>query len=172
MESFLYTIGFTQKSAEQFFQLLVDAAVTKVVDIRENRVGQLQGFARFPDIAYFLRRIVNAEYVYEPLFAPSPEIREAYRTSHDWNQYESSFRALMTARNAIELAKPEDYQGKVAFLCSEPGPEKCHRRLIAEMLAEKWNAQGHSVEVKHLVIPKAPHTKKKRGRANDRTDPL
>jgi uncharacterized protein (DUF488 family) len=172
MESILYTIGFTQKTAEQFFQLLADAGVTKVVDIRENRVGQLQGFARFPDIAYFLRRIVGAEYVYEPSFAPTPEIRKAYRSTRDWNQYESSFRALMTDRNAIESVKPEDYQGKVAFLCSEPFPEKCHRRLVAELLAEKCNAAGHTVEVKHLVIPKPLRTKKKRGRANDRADPV
>jgi uncharacterized protein (DUF488 family) len=169
MELTLYTIGFTQKTAEQFFRLLADAGVTKVVDVRENRVGQLQGFARFPDVAYFLREIVHADYVHEPLFAPSPEIRKAYRSSKDWIQYESSFRELMRDRNAIESVNAEDYQGNAAFLCSEPGPEKCHRRLIAEMLADKWNAQGHSVEVKHLVIPKPPRARKKRGRANDRT---
>jgi uncharacterized protein (DUF488 family) len=172
MNSTLFTIGFTQKTAEQFFQLLAEAGVTKVVDIRENREGQLQGFARFPDIAFFLRKIVSAEYVHEPAFAPSPEIRDAYRTSHDWDQYELSFRALMAERKAIESAKPEDYEGKVALLCSEPTAEKCHRRLVAEMLAEKWNAAGHTVEVSHLVIPKPPRPKKKRGHTNDRTDPL
>ncbi len=172
MEAILHSIGFTQKTAEQFFQLLLDAGITKLVDIRENRVGQLQGFARYPDIVYFLQKIVGAEYVYEPAFAPSPKIREAYRASHDWNQYETSFRTLMTERKAIESARPEDYEGKVAFLCSEAGPEKCHRRLIAEMLAEKWNAQGHSVEVRHLAIPKAPPKRKKRGRSGNRTDPL
>ncbi len=172
MNSTLYTIGFTQKTAEQFFQSLADAGVTKVVDIRENREGQLQGFARFPDIAYFLRKIVGAEYVHQPAFAPSPEIREAYRASHDWNQYETSFRALMAERKAIETAKPEDYGGKVALLCSEPTAEKCHRRLVAEMLAGKWNALGHSVEIRHLEIPKAPHKGKKRGRPANRADPL
>lgn len=172
MNSILYTIGFTQKTAEQFFQLLRDAGVAKVVDIRENRTGQLQGFARFPDIAYFLGHIVKAEYVYEPEFAPTPEIRKAYRSGKNWEQYELSFRALMKERNAVQSVKPEDYQGKVAFLCSEPGPEKCHRRLVAEMLAEQWSAAGHSVEVRHLVIPKPPRTKKKRIRTNARTDPV
>jgi uncharacterized protein (DUF488 family) len=172
MDSILYTIGFTQKTAEQFFGLLAEAGVRLVVDVRENRTGQLQGFSRFPDIAFLLNRIVGAEYVYEPTFAPSPEIRAAYRSTRDWNQYETSFRALMAERNAIELAKPDDYEGKVAFLCSEPFPDKCHRRLIAEMLAEKWKAAGHTVEVMHLVIPKPPRSRKKRGERNDRADPV
>ena len=172
MNAILYTIGFTQKTAEQFFNLLADAHITKLVDIRENRTGQLQGFARFPDIAFFLKRIVGAEYVHEPLFAPSPEIRDAYRSSHDWNQYEVSFRRLMEERGALEQAKPEDYQGNVALLCSEPGPEKCHRRLVAEMLAQKWNAAGHSVEVRHLLIPKPAAPKKRRRRRHDGTDPV
>jgi uncharacterized protein DUF488 len=172
MNSILYTIGFTQKTAEQFFSLLADALVTKLVDIRENRTGQLQGFARFPDIAFFLERIVRAKYFYEPIFAPSPEIRDAYRSSHDWSQYETSFRQLMRNRNAIELARPEDYSGNVALLCSEPIAEKCHRRLVAELLAEKWNASGHSVEVRHLMIPKPILAKKRRKRADDRIDPV
>lgn len=172
MESILYTIGFTQKTAEQFFRLLAEAGVQKVSDIRENRAGQLQGFARFPDVAYFLQRIVGAEYVYEPLFAPTPEIRKAYGSTRDWNQYETRFRQLMEERKAFEQIKPEDYQGSVAFLCSEATPEKCHRRLVAEMLAEKLNAAGHSVEVRHLVVPKPVRAKKRRSRADDRTDPV
>jgi uncharacterized protein (DUF488 family) len=163
MNSILYTIGFTQKTAEQFFNLLADAHITKLVDIRENRAGQLQGFARFPDIAFFLNRLVGAEYVYEPLFAPSPEIRDAYRSSHDWNHYEIAFCQLMEERKAVEQAKPEDYQGMIAFLCSEPTAERCHRRLVAEMLAEKWNASGHSIEVRHLLIER-PVRRARRGK--------
>lgn len=172
MESTLYTIGFTKKTAEEFFHLLAHAAVRKVVDVRENRVGQLQGFTRFPDIAYFLERIVGAEYAYEPLFAPTPEIRKAYQASRDWNQYEKCFRELMAERHVLDHINPDDYQGKVALLCSESMPEKCHRRLLAEMLAAKWNATGHSVEVQHLVMPKPPREKKRRSRADDRASPV
>ena len=71
MVSTLFTIGFTQKTAEQFFGLLQDAGVQRVIDIRENRIGQLAGFAKFPDIAFFLDRLLGIKYVYEPLLAPS-----------------------------------------------------------------------------------------------------
>jgi len=43
MTSTILTIGFTQKSAEEFFRLLQEAQVRELIDIRENRVGQLAG---------------------------------------------------------------------------------------------------------------------------------
>jgi len=60
MNSLLFTIGFTQKTAEQFFGLLQEAGVQRVIDIRENRAGQLSGFAKYPDIAFFLDRLCAA----------------------------------------------------------------------------------------------------------------
>lgn len=147
----LFTIGFTKKTAEEFFRLLREAQVQMLVDVRENRVGQLAGFAKYPDLAFFLDRIGGIAYDYQPMFAPSPEIRNAYRQSHDWEQYEASFRDLMAQRRAIEVFDPAALPERVAFLCSEPGPEKCHRRLVAEMLAERWSSPGRPIEVKHLV---------------------
>ena len=155
MNSTLFTIGFTKKTAEEFFGLLRDAGVQKVVDIRENRGGQLSGFAKYPDLAYFLHQILGISYEHIPLLAPSPEIRDAYRKTKEWEQYEKSFRELMLERKALESVAPENFEGKVALLCSEPGPEKCHRRLVAEMFAQNWIARGHQVEVKHLIIEKS-----------------
>lgn len=166
MVSTLYTIGFTKKTAEEFFELLVGAGVRKVVDVRENRTGQLQGFARFPDIEFFLQRIVGASYEHQPLFAPAPEIRDAYRATRDWAGYEKSFRELMEQRKVLEQVKPEDYEGAVALLCSEAGPEKCHRRLVAEMLARHWTATDHQIEVRHLTVEK-PSVKRRRARKGD-----
>ena len=77
MTSTILTIGFTQKSAEEFFRLLQEAQVRKLIDIRENRVGQLARFAKYPDLAFFLDVIAGIMYSYQPLFAPSPEIRDA-----------------------------------------------------------------------------------------------
>ncbi|HEX5482561.1 MAG TPA: DUF488 domain-containing protein [Terriglobia bacterium] len=172
MNSTLFTIGFTQKTAEQFFGLLQDAGVRRVIDIRENRGGQLSGFAKYPDIAFFLDRLLGIEYVHEPLLAPSPEIRKAYKTTRDWQQYEASFLALMRQRDIPESVDLAKFEGPVALLCSEPGPEKCHRRLVAEILANYAGKLGHQFDVKHLVIakPKRTGTTKVKRRAG--TDPL
>jgi uncharacterized protein (DUF488 family) len=162
MEITICTIGFAGKTAEEFFRLLQDACVRKVIDIRENRGGQLSGFAKFPDLAFFLDRLCGIAYVHQPQLAPSPEIRKAYRSTKDWAQYEAAFLVLMRERGVPEALDAAEFAGTVALLCSEPGPEKCHRRLIAELLAQQWQAQGHRVAIRHLVVEKAPRGKRGR----------
>jgi uncharacterized protein (DUF488 family) len=162
MKSSIFTIGFTKKSAEDFFHLLQKAGVQKLIDVRENRGGQLAGFAKHPDLAFFLDRLLGIGYDYQPLLAPTPEIRDAYRRTKDWDEYEKRFRKLMEQRAVLAQVDPSEYAGKVALLCSEAQPEKCHRRLVAEMLARHWNALGHQCEVKHLVLERpAPRRKRK-----------
>ena len=166
MHSILCTIGFTGKTAEEFFRLLQEAGVRTVIDVRENRIGQLSGFAKAPNLAFFLERVGGIAYAHAPELAPSPEIRKAYQRSKDWPAYEAAFLQLMRERQIPERVDPAGYEGTVALLCSEPGPEKCHRRLVAELLAGHWRAQGHTIEIRHLFTAKVtPKTRKKSTRA-------
>ncbi|MGH2615374.1 MAG: DUF488 family protein [Thermomicrobiales bacterium] len=144
----LYTIGFTQKSAEHFFTLLADSGVERVVDIRLNPGGQLSGFAKHNDLAWFLRRLNGAEYIHLPDLAPSAAIRDAYRKDHDWERYVPRFEALMDERGIPDTLDRTSFEHQVScLLCSEPTPEHCHRRLVAERVARSWPV----VEVIHLV---------------------
>ena len=172
MTSTIFTIGFTKKTAEEFFRLLREAQVQKLIDIRENRVGQLAGFAKYPDLAFFLDRILGIAYDYQPIFAPSPEIRNAYRQTRDWAQYEKSFLELMVQRRVLDGVDLASFEGKVALLCSEAEPDKCHRRLVAEMLEQHWTSQGHQIEVKHLRSPKPVPRKKRTGSSHEGTDSI
>jgi uncharacterized protein (DUF488 family) len=172
MTATIFTIGFTKKTAEEFFRLLREAQVQKLVDIRENRIGQLAGFAKYPDLPFFLDRILGIVYGYQPLLAPSTEIRTAYRKTRDWASFEKSFRELMRQRRVLEVADPTLFEGKVALLCSEAEPDKCHRRLVAEMLAQHWTSQGHQIEVKHLGSPKPAPRRKRTGSRHEGTDSI
>ena len=151
MEIKLYTIGFAGKTAEEFFALLTSAGVRTVIDIRQNRIGQLSGFAKFPDIAFLLDRVAGIGYRHEAALAPTPEILKAYRASRDWLGYEVAFLGLMKERGVPERIPVAGFVGGAALLCSEPGPEKCHRRLVAELLADYWRGQNLGVETKHLI---------------------
>jgi hypothetical protein len=143
----------------------MQAGVQKLIDIRENRVGQLSGFAKYPDIAFFLDRIAGIAYSYEPLLAPSPEIRKTYRTTKDWALYEASFLQLMRHRNIPQALNLSQYEGTVALLCSEPQPEKCHRRLAAELLVQYLAVQGSNMQILHLVTSKMRQPTKKMKRS-------
>ncbi len=174
MKITLCTIGFAGKTAEEFFRLLREAGVQKVIDIRENRVGQLSSYAKFPDIEFFLKAVGGMDYSYQPLLAPSQEIRKAYQKGKDWAAYEPAFLALMRKRGLPKIIEPASFKGVVAMLCSEPSPEKCHRRLLADLFSTYWQSLGHSVEIKHLVAAKTVPPKKKRRKrsgAHDGADP-
>jgi uncharacterized protein (DUF488 family) len=143
----LSTIGFTQTTAEHFFRRLKDAEVCRLIDVRLNNTSQLAGFAKAKDLAYFVREIVGAEYLHEPLLAPTPEILDAYKKeAGSWSEYERKFLDLMDRRRIDERLEPSTFKDG-CLLCSEAKPHHCHRRLIAEFLTDRWDID---LIVRHL----------------------
>jgi uncharacterized protein (DUF488 family) len=143
----IYTIGFTQTTAEHFFARLAYAHVERLLDVRLNNTSQLAGFAKAQDLPYFASRLVGATYEHEPLLAPTQDILDAYKKRKgDWAAYEREFQALMESRRIDEALSPVSFQRRTALLCSEAGPEHCHRRLVVEFLAKRWS----DVEIAHL----------------------
>ena len=142
----VFTIGFTKKSAAEFFELLRESGAKRLVDVRLNNVSQLSGFAKRGDLEYFLKKICRMEYVHWPDLAPTQEMLDAYRKGHrDWATYETEFLELM-ARRRIEKSGIKRKIANACLLCSEAQPHHCHRRLVAEYLQRHWG----EVEIIHL----------------------
>lgn len=142
----LFTIGFTKKSAEEFFEILKKNSVRTVIDTRLNNVSQLAGFTKKADLKYFLRQVGGIEYVHLPLLAPTKDILDAYKKDGgDWATYERKFIELISSRG-IENKISRDLVADGCLLCSEEKPHHCHRRLVAEYLKQKWG----DVEITHL----------------------
>ncbi len=142
----LYTIGFTKKSAEEFFGKIKSAGVKKVIDIRLNNVSQLAGFAKRDDLKYFLKAICNCDYVHQTALSPSQELLDDWQNKKvDWPAYTVRFRKLIAARPIKDLFSVEDLRD-ACLLCAEPTAEKCHRRLVAEHFKELFP----EIEIKHL----------------------
>jgi uncharacterized protein (DUF488 family) len=135
----VFTIGFTKKSAEEFFGLLRRHGIRRLVDVRLNNVSQLAGFAKRDDLRFFLREICAAEYVHEPLLAPTQEMLDEYKKRGGaWKAYETAFLELMASRRIEDRIPKPLLSAPSVLLCSEPTAENCHRRLIVEYLNEKW----------------------------------
>lgn len=142
----IYTLGFTKKSAESFFEILRASSVERVIDVRLNNVSQLAGFTKRDDLAYFLREVCNVEYKHMPDLAPPQELLKAYRDrAITWDDYESQFLTLMAERRVEDLPI-RDVIANACLLCSEETAEHCHRRLVAEYLQDHWG----DVEIIHL----------------------
>lgn len=136
-EQKLYTIGFTGKSAEEFFTILKQKGIEILLDIRLNNVSQLAGFTKGKDLAYFVKTILNGQYYHNTDLAPTKELLKKYQADENWQSYEKEFVTLLEKRNAETKIKPELLKGPTVLLCSEKTAEKCHRRLTAEYLQRK-----------------------------------
>ncbi|NJD66809.1 MAG: DUF488 domain-containing protein [Chloroflexi bacterium] len=141
------TIGFTQSSAEHFFERLRRAGVKRLLDIRLNNVSQLAGFAKGKDLAFFAREILGATYEHDLRLAPTQAMLDAYRKDRkSWSWYERTFLDLMEDRGVPACLDPAPFrERKTALLCSEATAQRCHRRLVAETLVDAWGA-----DVEHL----------------------
>ena len=134
----IYTIGFTKKTLEEFITRLKRAEVQRIVDIRLNNASQLSGFAKSHDLEFILKQF-GIEYISVKSLAPDKALLDKYQRDKNWTEYEANFKALMNTRNAKKTLSELQLDRKIScFLCSEDKPEKCHRRLIAEMLDKNF----------------------------------
>ena len=134
----VFTIGYAGKNACQFFSILKQAGIRKVIDVRLYNTSQLAGFTRKQDIEYFLQTIIGADYIHLPIMAPTKQLLNDYKKGLvSWQQYITQFRKIITQRQIDRYIKPQDID-MACFLCSEVTADNCHRRLVAEYLAEHW----------------------------------
>jgi len=144
----LFTIGFTKKNAEEFFNLLIENKVKTIIDIRKNNKSQLSGFTKEKDLKFFLKKIANIEYIHLIEFAPDEILLKNYRSKKiDWDIFEEKY--------LDQIEKYENWENfdvdilrNGCFLCSESSPCKCHRRLLAEFLLNKL--KDKKIEIIHL----------------------
>lgn len=141
------TIGFTGKTAQEFFDLLKNAEVRTVLDIRLSNTSQLAGFAKKQDLPFFLDRLCGAAYREMPELAPEPDLFKRYKAKElTWDDFAAAYVELI-AKRRVESNLDVDLFRSACLLCSEHLPHHCHRRLALEYLNSRWNSR---LKVTHL----------------------
>jgi uncharacterized protein (DUF488 family) len=147
----LFTIGFTKKSAKEFFTILRNSSVKKLVDIRLNNSSQLAGFSKGEDLKFFLEEFCAINYYHDLNLAPTKELLDNYKNKQiTWRNYEEMFDKLLLQRmvnNWLNEHYKLNFEG-VCFLCSEEKADKCHRRLVAEYITRTYPEL--KLEIVHL----------------------
>lgn len=137
----LFNIGFTQKTAKEFFGILKTNQIDCLVDIRLNPNGQLSRFAFGVDLPFFLENLVaGCKYYHRVDLAPKKEllmeVRDKESPMHrDYKLFEKAFNEQLKKESKISnfFLNFGKYTN-IVLLCSEPTVEKCHRRLVSQML--------------------------------------
>lgn len=147
----IYTIGFTKKSAADFFELLKRNQIKLVLDIRLNNSNQLAGFSKGRDLEYFLREITDISYIHDIRFAPTKYILDNYKKKNiDWNEYTAKFNQLLLERNIASILEKE-YIKKldgICLLCSEADYKFCHRSIVADFIMR--NIKNEDINIINL----------------------
>ena len=142
----IFTIGFTKKSAKEFFEILKTNNIEQIIDIRLNNTSQLAGFTKKDNLEYFLKELCGIDYSHFIFLAPTKEIRDRYIKSKDWDVYVKEYIELLDNRKVLDKLDKSYFKRKSCFLCSEASADHCHRRLLVEYLKEHWDY----VEIVHL----------------------
>lgn len=141
----LFTIGYTQKSAEELFNTLKKNNVKKVLDVRLKNANSYCFYTHKRNFA-FLLSLIGIEYEHKGNWAPTEWLLDGFKNKKiSWNQYVVEFNKLIGDRNIIRGVKAEDLDG-CALLCAEATPQMCHRRLLAEFFQKNLS----EIEVIHL----------------------
>lgn len=145
----LHTIGFTQKTAEQFFGMIRDADVDRIIDVRLKSDSQIAGFAKSPNLQFFAKELCGIDYHHLPFLAPSTPLFTSYKKEKTmgWPDFRDRFLDLMDERHVEEKVSRDLLDG-ACLLCSEHEPHECHRTLVAEYLRGRWNV---AICLVHLV---------------------
>ena len=143
----IYTIGFTGKTAQEFFNLLNSTDAKYLADTRLNNNSQLAGFTKKGNIEFLTEKLTGMTYLELPLLAPEKDMFSKYRKEGDWELYESLYVQLLERRSVVESIDRHLLEEGVVLLCSERTPEMCHRRLASEYLKSNGFPQ---VEIFHL----------------------
>lgn len=145
----IYTIGFTKKSAEIFFEILELYQISEIIDVRLYNNTQLSGFSKGNDLRFFLKRISSIEYRHDLKFTPTKELLKNYQEKLiTWEEYVEEFKKIMQERRIpqhILTNYSDSPEVRYCLLCTEVSAENCHRRLIAEKFAEVFG-----MEIVHL----------------------
>ena len=141
----IFTIGFTKKSAEKFFELLELHGITEIIDVRFNNNSQFYGYAKSSDLKFFLKRISAIEYRYDLKFAPPEDIFKMYQQKLiTWEEYAAEFERTLKERRIVPhiLTNYSDSpEVRYCLLGTEFSAANCHRLLVAEKFAEVFGME-------------------------------
>lgn len=141
----LYTIGYEGRTPAELAELLRRSGVVRVVDVRQLPLSRKPGFSKSALAAFLTSR--GVEYVGFPKLGTPPAIRIHYKKSGDFARLKRDYLPyLRTQAPALEELRELAAQGGCALLCFERDPAKCHRSILADVLA----GRGSEFTVQHL----------------------
>jgi uncharacterized protein (DUF488 family) len=143
----LYTIGYEKTLLKDVVSTIAAARVATLIDVRDRPISRRPGFSK-RQLAAAIEE-AGMRYIHLQALGTPPEGRLAGRR-REWDRFWGIVEEKLS-RPEAELALQE--AGQIAeaapscLLCYEADWQICHRRRVAEMLAQR-----HGFVVSHLKV--------------------
>src|SRR5215471_3157961 len=138
----LFTIGYEKARLEDVLAILAEAGVAMLLDVRDRPISRRPGFSKRQLAAAV--EDAGMRYIHLQALGTPPEGRLAGRRG-EWERFwdiveEKLVRpeAEIAMQEAAEIARA----APSCLLCYEAGWQVCHRRRIAEILAQRHGFCG------------------------------
>jgi len=149
-ETTIRTIGYEAAGFADFLAVLQQAGIQTVIDVRDLPLSRRAGFSKRVLAASLAEAGIG--YVHLKNLGTPKEGRLAARRGDDAGFWAIFAARMQTPEADMDLQRAAEIAGREAsaLLCFEADPAKCHRRRVAEALAERF---GFKVEDLRLVPP-------------------
>ncbi len=143
----LFTIGYEKTRLPDVLAVLAQAGVATLIDVRDRPISRRPGFSK----RQLAAAVADAgmRYIHLQALGTPPEGREAGRRRQwprFWNIVETKL-ASAEAELALHEAAAVAQRSPSCLLCYEADWRQCHRRRVAEILADR-----HGFAVHHLAV--------------------
>ena len=146
----IFTIGYEGKSLDQYLEILEEAEITLLCDVRRNPISRKPGFSKGALAAACLNRGIN--YKHLPDLGIDSDKRQDLKTQRDYDLLFKMYERYQLPKKDETLNLIEEWirdGEKVALTCFEHSPEQCHRHCVAEALEKRL---GVRYSVEHLGV--------------------
>jgi uncharacterized protein (DUF488 family) len=143
----LFTIGYEKARLAEIVATLAASGVATLIDVRDRPISRRPGFSK-----HQLAAAVEAAgigYLHLRALGTPPEGREAGRR-RQWERFWGIVEAKLgtaEAELALQQAASVALEGASCLLCYEADWRVCHRRRVAEILADR-----HGFTLHHLGV--------------------
>jgi|SRR5579859_3017251 len=142
----LSTIGYQHHSPETFLDVLQQAGIARVIDIRQLPFSRKRGFSKKALQQALAEQQID--YMHLPALGTPKPLRDEVRRSHDYASFFAAMEALIAAQPAaVQQALDLALERPSALLCFEADPQCCHRLVVARALLQRAGTGSH---VDHL----------------------
>lgn len=144
----LQTIGYEGRSLESYLNLLIQAGVNVLCDVRRNPISRKYGFSK--GTLGNACAGVGIWYEHLPELGIASEKRQELNSQEDYDALFAEYESDQLPRQDEALAKIQTWIEKgngVALTCYELHPHQCHRHCVSEKLEAMSQNQ---IEARHL----------------------